>query len=88
MSQLNLNFTAPSPDEIFPGDNQDRRLYQRLLQGGLTNAQMRDELRLLSYTRRLSDLREKLAPHGMTINKKHLGKGVYQYQLTTEREAA
>ena len=82
LEQAAFNFQAPRPDEIFPGDNQDRRLYQRLLEGAITNAEMRDQLRLLSYTRRLSDLRERLAPHGMTITKKHLGDGVFQYSLT------
>ena len=82
MTQQTLNFTAPRPDELFPGDNQDRRLYLRLLEGAITNAEMRDQLKLLSYTRRLSDLRERLAPHGMTITKKHLGNGVFSYSLT------
>ena len=81
MEQHILNFTAPTPGELFTGENQDRRLYERLLTGAITNAEMRDELRLLSYTRRLSDLREKLAPFGMTVKKKHLGNGVFEYSL-------
>lgn len=84
MTQPELNFTAPKlphPDEIFPADNQDRRLYQRMIRGEITNAEMRDQLHLLSYTRRLSDLREKLHPHGYTIKKQHQGEGVFVYRL-------
>lgn len=79
--QAYLNFTpAPRPGEIFPADNQDRRLYERLVRGPVTNAEMRDQLRLLSYTRRLSDIREKL-PYGWTIKKEHQGEGVFLYRL-------
>jgi hypothetical protein len=82
VTQPELNFNPlPRPAELFPSDNQDRRLYRRMLCGPVTNAQMRDELRLLSYTRRLTDLREKLHPHGVTIKKKHQGDGVFSYRL-------
>ena len=87
MMQTALNFNPlPRPEEIFPAQNQDRRLYERMLLGPVSNAQMRDELRLLSYTRRLSDIREKLTPHGLTIRKEHQGNGVFVYSL--ERQAA
>lgn len=82
MNQPTLNFSPiPRPEEIFPAQNQDRRLYERMLLGPVSNAQMRDELRLLSYTRRLSDIREKLTPHGFTIKKEHQGDGVFIYSL-------
>ena len=88
MTQTDLNFSLPSLAELFPTDCQDRRLYQRLLEGGITNAEMRDELRLLSYTRRLSDLREKLKPHGYTINKYWRGNGVFIYRLEQTKQQA
>ena len=82
MNQPSLNFNPlPRPEEIFPADNQDRRLFERMLLGPVSNAQMRDELRLLSYTRRLSDIREKLTPHGFTIKKEHQGDGVFIYSI-------
>ena len=87
MMQASINFNPiPRPEEIFPAQNQDRRLYERMLLGPVSNAQMRDELRLLSYTRRLSDIREKITPHGLTIRKEHQGNGVFVYSL--ERQAA
>lgn len=84
MSQPEFNFTVPKlprPEEIFPTRNQSRSLYERMIRGPITNAEMRDQLRLLSYTRRLSDLREKLYPHGWTIKKEHHGDGVFVYRL-------
>jgi len=84
MNQEELQFDAPRlprPEEIFPTHCQDRRLLERLILGPVSNAQMRDELRLLSYTRRLSDLREKLSPHGLQIRKQHEGNGVFVYSL-------
>ncbi|MDD4092962.1 MAG: hypothetical protein PHQ63_10395 [Smithellaceae bacterium] len=87
MMQASINFNPiPRPEEIFPAQNQDRRLYERMLLGPVSNAQMRDELRLLSYTRRLSDIREKITQHGLTIRKEHQGNGVFVYSL--ERQAA
>lgn len=90
MMQASINFNPiPRPEEIFPAQNQDRRLYERMLLGPVSNAQMRDELRLLSYTRRLSDIREKLFPHGFTIRKEYQGNGVFVYSLERQqREAA
>ena len=90
MMQASINFNPiPRPEEIFPAQNQDRRLYERMLLGPVSNAQMRDELRLLSYTRRLSDIREKITPHGLTIRKEHQGNGVFVYSLERQqREAA
>lgn len=78
MDQPTLNFDpAPRPGELFPTDCQDRRLYERLLIAPITNAEMRDELRLLSYTRRLSTLREK----GLKIKKEYIRDGIFQYSL-------
>ena len=63
-------------------------MFERMILGPVSNAQMRDELRLLSYTRRLSDIREKLFSHGFTIRKEHRGNGVFVYSLERQREAA
>jgi len=77
VEQAALNFNRPKPHELFPSDCQDRRLYERLLLGPISNVQMRDDLRLLSYTRRLSTLREK----GIKIKKQHIRDGVFEYSL-------
>lgn len=81
MTQPELDFhPLPRPEELFPAQNQSRRLYESLVRGPVTNAEMRDRLRLLSYTRRLSDIREKL-PDGWTIKKEHQGDGAFSYRL-------
>jgi len=82
MIQGEINFGLPRPADLFPSpDNQARRLYERMLYGPISNAEMRDQLRLLSYTRRLSDLREKLAPLGLTVRKSYGGNGVFFYSI-------
>ena len=89
MNQPSLNFyPLPRPEELFPAQNQDRRLFERMILGPVSNVQMRDELRLLSYTRRLSDLREKLFPYGLIIRKEHHGNGVFVYSIERHQEAA
>ena len=57
---------------------QCQRLYDRLRQGPITNAEIRDDLRLLEYRRRFADLREK----GIKTEKQSMGKGIYLYKLT------
>jgi hypothetical protein len=72
--QLALDFTQP---KLTP---QSQRLYEALRQSPLTNAEMRDKLRLLSYTRRLSDLREA----GIRITKQYLRDGLFLYSIKGE----
>lgn len=71
MEQIELNFQHPT---LTP---QSQRLLERLMVAPLTNAEMRDELRLLSYTRRLSDLRDA----GYTIKKEYVGNGLFKYSI-------
>ena len=73
MKQAELNFNPP---KLTP---QSQRLLDRLSICPLTNAEMRDELRLLSYTRRLSDLRDA----GYTIKKEYIGEGLFRYSILT-----
>jgi hypothetical protein len=46
--------------------------------GPITNAEIRDELRLLEYRRRFADLREK---YGIKTIRTPLGKGINEYKL-------
>jgi hypothetical protein len=69
--QLAIDFSAP---KLSP---QCQKLYDRLCQGPITNAAIRDELKLLEYRRRFCDLREK----GIMTKKRPLGKGVVEYSL-------
>jgi hypothetical protein len=71
MTQTTLIFDRP---KLSP---QCQKLYDRLQVGPITNAEIRDELRLLEYRRRFSDLREK----GIETEKKYKGDGIYIYSL-------
>ena len=73
MNQPTLKFDMP---HLSP---QCQKLYDRLLNGPITNAAIRDELRLLEYRRRFADLREK----GIRTKKTPLGKGLVEYRLET-----
>jgi hypothetical protein len=72
-TELNLKPKPMSP--------QCQKLYDRLLQGPITNAEIRDELRLLEYRRRFKDLKDF---HGIQTERKSLGKGVNLYSLKGE----
>jgi hypothetical protein len=74
MNQTTLDFAAP---KLAP---QSQRLYERLLLKPITNHEMRDELKLLSYTRRIFEVRKAIGPE-KTIRKMHMGKGVYEYRI-------
>jgi hypothetical protein len=73
MQQSTLNFDRPV---LTP---QSQRLLERLQIAPITNAEMRDSLRLLSYTRRIYEVRQAVAPR--TIVKRYLGNGVFEYSL-------
>jgi hypothetical protein len=77
MTQTQLNFSTP---KLSP---QCQKLYDRLLQGPITNAEIRDQLSLLEYRRRFKDLRDK---YGIPTEKKLLGNGVFEYSLAAAAE--
>lgn len=87
-NQTGFEFDLPTPAELFPKGrrrkkSQDRRLYEQLLIGPVTNVQMRDnpDLRFLSHTKRTSTVRELLEPHGWTVEGQELGGGIVEYRL-------
>jgi len=65
MNQTALDFSRPS---LTP---QSQRLLERLKMGEITNVEMRDELKLLSYTRRLFEVKKHVEPE-KTIIKRHI----------------
>jgi len=71
MEQSTLNFNPKMSPQC-------QKLYDRLKVGPITNAQIRDDLRLLEYRRRFADMREK---YGIKTEKKSLGNGVFEYSL-------
>jgi hypothetical protein len=71
MEQTALNFNPKMSPQC-------QKLYDRLKVGPITNAQIRDDLRLLEYRRRFADMREK---YGIQTEKKSLGHGIFEYSL-------
>jgi len=68
MEQTALNFNSKMSPQC-------QKLYDRLCRGPITNAQIRDDLRLLEYRRRFKDLRDK---YGIPTESKRLGHGVFR----------
>ena len=82
MTQTLLRFNLPRPAELFSYGSQNYRLYEALYESGrITNVAIRD-LYILSHTRRISDLREKLKPYCLNIKKEAVGGGVFSYYLS------
>jgi len=74
VEQTALNFDKPA---LTP---QAQRLLDRLELGPITNAAIRDELRLLEYRRRKFEVKQYIEP-GRTVIKKFLGKGIVEYSI-------
>lgn len=81
MEQTAIRFNKPHPGELFKPGSQDYRIYERLLAAPLTNSEIIDELRVFSYTRRISDLREKLKPYCMDVKATRIKDGLFEYKL-------
>ena len=64
---------------------QAQKLLNRLEMGPITNAAIRDELRLLEYRRRKFEVKKFVEPE-RTIVKKFLGKGIVEYSIQTVRQ--
>lgn len=82
MDQAALNFERPPAIELFNAGTQPYRLYNRLLRGSVTNSEIVDDMRIFSYTRRISDLREKLAPYLIDVKAERVNDGLFIYTLT------
>ena len=80
MEQQTIRFNVPQPDELFKPGTQNNRLFKALLNGGITNVGMCD-LFILSYTRRLSDIREAIKPFCLDVTKERVGGGIYAYKI-------
>ena len=78
MNQTAINFNRPA---LTP---QAQKLLDRLEAGPITNAAIRDELRLLEYRRRKFEVKKYVEPD-RTIIKTFLGKGIVEYKLIEVR---
>ena len=82
MNQPALNFTAPKPGELFDFQTQNYKIYDLLYHGGADAVGITKTSGSMTHSRRISDIREALAPHGWTVMSKRLpGKRIYFYWL-------
>ena len=66
MTQTEFSFAAPAPGQLFRYGSQNYQVYERLVSGGVTSAEMRD-MNILCHTHRISDCREKLKPYNLEV---------------------
>lgn len=86
--QSSFNFSpAPRPGELFKWGSQQYKVYEGLLAGGLTSVQIQ-KMGILSHTRRISDIREKLQPHLMDVVAERQQGRVYFYKIIGMKENA
>lgn len=67
--QVSFNFELdhlPRPGAFFRYGSQNYQVYERLLAGGITSAEMQ-KLNIMCHTKRISDVREKLNPFGYDV---------------------
>jgi hypothetical protein len=85
MEQLSLNLNKPQPSELWKkSDAQARRIYERLLLAPITNAEIYDPrgLNIPCYSRRISDIREKLEPFLLDVKATRIKDGLFEYSIT------
>jgi len=83
MTQTALCFSRrPTAKELGlrPG-SQTCRLYERLLEGAVTNAEIVRAMGIFNSTGRVSDLRERLRPFLMDVYSRPVKVGLWEYQL-------
>ena len=83
MTQGTLFIERPKPDELFKEGSQNYRLYKRLLDGPVTNAEVVREMNIFNSTGRASDIRKAVKPYLMDVDaKKAPGtKSLWVYRL-------
>jgi len=82
MVQSQLNFRErPSPATLFTYGSQSYQIYERLLMGPLTNAEIVRGIGAFNSTGRISDIRKALKPYLMDIEATRVKRGLYSYEL-------
>jgi hypothetical protein len=81
MTQGELNFEAPAPGDLFAYDTQNYKIYAALRSGGIQNVEIVEQLGVYAYTRRISDIRDALKPHNLTVKKINLRGHIFLYIL-------
>jgi len=78
---LFTNAQRPRPDDLFTPGTQNERLYRRLLEGPVTNAEIVRKMGIFNSTGRLSEIREALKRYLMDVEARRIYKGLWQYRL-------
>jgi hypothetical protein len=81
MMQTELMFSMPRPGDLFTAGSQNYRLYERLLMGSVTNAEIVRDMGIFNSTGRASDIRKVLRPHLMDIKATRIHDGLFEYTL-------
>ena len=81
MVQQDLFRPRPAPGKLFSPGSQNYRLYERLLQGEVTNAEIVRQMGIFNSTGRASDIRKVLKPYLLDIEATRVNKGLFKYTL-------
>jgi hypothetical protein len=79
--QVGLNLSYPLASALFAYDTQCHRLYERLLEGPITNAEIVRGLGIFNSTGRISDIRAALKPYCVDVVARRIQRGLFEYRL-------
>lgn len=81
MEQLGIFDQRPLPPNPWKAGTQNFRLYERMKQGPVTNAEIVRTHGIFNSTGRVSDIREFLAPHGIRVECQRVHDGLFEYSI-------
>lgn len=82
MMQTSLFDRPVFPANPFKPESQNYRLYERLKDGPVTNAEIVQDHGIYNSTGRVSEIREFLTPFGIKLHCERLHKGLFEYRLS------
>jgi len=81
MNQPGLFDQRPLPPNPYKIGSQCYRLYNRIKEGAVTNAEIVRTHGIFNSTGRISEIREFLAPHGIRLECQRVKDGLFEYHL-------
>lgn len=83
MTQLALHIGpfGDYPDLGFREGSQNDRVYKRLQAAPVKNSEIIREMGIFNSTGRVSDIRKALESHGLTVQARPIGGGVFEYRI-------
>ena len=81
MVQESLFRSRPAPAKLFTPGTQSYLLYERLLRGEVTNAEIVRQMNIYNSTGRISDIRAAIKPYLLDIEATRITKGLFKYEL-------